>query len=193
ERRDRLTGHVHDLVSVHRQDAVTRDEVTDLLAQAQRVYGCLVGVEQRSHLFAVLAVLGAELLHPGRVLAETHPALGDRGQLGEDRLGVADDAELDTADAADFLGVYIDLDELRVGRETRRPALADDEVEAGAHHQDDISLFERVRARAEQTERVIIRHHAAALWSGEKGDAGGFDEPAHLFAGAGPENPTACD
>ena len=47
---DALTAHVKDLVAVHAQDSLSGQELSDLLAEAQGMYGPLVRVQGWCHI-----------------------------------------------------------------------------------------------------------------------------------------------
>ena len=76
----------------------------------------------------------------------------------------------------------VDLDDFGVGIETWRLSKANDIVKACTQKQDDICFTESQRAGAEETTRMILRHHPTSLRRGEERNAGGIDKLLQFFA-----------
>ena len=84
---------------------------------------------------------------------------GGLGDCGEDRAGVADEAERDVAVLADRPVVHVDLDDLGLARQAL--AVAHPEVERRADDQDHVGVVERVAAGEVEVVRVARRERAA--------------------------------
>ena len=186
----RLAREVQDLVAVDHDNRVAVHELSHLVAQSQRVNGRLVGVEQLLGLLARLEVVAAQCFDPSAHAPGAERVTTHLAELPQDRLGVADDSDVDRAIAADLLVGDVDLDHLRVLGKARGQTEADDEVHAGAHDQDDVGVLPRPAARAEEAERVVFGDHAPALGSGVERNAGELDELPKLVHGVRPEHTT---
>src|SRR5260370_34662797 len=103
--------------------------------------------------------------------------------LAQDHPGVADDADVDRPVAADFLVRDIDVDDLQVRVPSRRHTETDDEVEARTEEQQDVALFPRLVARAEEGQLMVFGDHPAALRSREERNAGQTAEVLQLVPG----------
>ena len=145
------------------------------------------GVRLLERLLAAVVVGLAQVGDPiGRPLESG--VLGGGGQRNQRALGVGDHADGRFLVVADLGGIGVDVDHLEVGRPARRQAGSDHEVEARAHDERHIGLAERLGARGDEAEVVILGDDAATLRRGVKGNARCFDELFELGRGVGPEN-----
>src|SRR4051794_28893397 len=148
-----------DVAAVADEHRVVREELVDLVREAQRVDRGRVLHEARQALLLQALLLGAERLEPALALLALGAALRGLGDLGEDRARVADEAERDVAVLADRLVVHVDLDDGRVLRQAL--AVAHPEVERSADDQDHVRVVERVAAREVEVVRIAGRERAA--------------------------------
>src|SRR5713101_6986922 len=107
ECRDRLAPEVEDLLTVHDEDRVATQEITDLLAEPERVDRHLVGAH------GLLHVEGLQLPDPRAIasLVELAPRVGR--QLLQDGAGVAEDGDVRRAVVAELGRVHVDLDDFQ--------------------------------------------------------------------------------
>ena len=91
------------------------------------------------------------------------------------------------------VGVDVDARDLGGRVEARRRGVADDVVHARAEHDDEVGVLERGRAHRQEGQRMVVRHHAAALRRRVERDAGLLDELLHLGPGLRPDHAAAGD
>src|SRR5579863_2171220 len=185
---DRLAREVEDLVTVGDDNRVAVHEVADFLAQAQGMNRDGIGTHQLLGLDPRLFVVAAQGIDPRQFLASVKGVAGFADQLLQDHFGVADDADVDRAVAADLFVGDIDLSDLDIGRPSWRQAEADDEVEAGADDQHGVAFFPCLVAGAEEAERMVLGDDAAALRGGVERDAGELDKFLEFVHRARPEH-----
>ena len=194
ELRDRLAAVVEDLLAVDAQDAIAVHEVTDLLAQPQRVNRRLGRGELLLGLRHLLHVADAQALAPCLVAGRRHLALDGIRQLLERCLRVGDHADVEAARRVRDLGwVDVDAYDLCCGIPARRSRMPDHVVHARADHDDQICVPERRRPRGGIGMRVVLGDGAAALRRRVERNARRLYECLHLSIGLGPEHARSGD
>src|SRR5207245_3176463 len=92
---------------------------------------------------------------------------------------------------ANFAAVEGDVDELRLGRETRGSQEREHRVGTRADHEDHVCGTKGGRARRRERARMVFGDDAAALRRGEEWDSSGLDELAQFVLGTGPQHAAA--
>ena len=188
--RDRLAAKIQDLLAVDAQDRVALHEIFDFFAQPQGV-DVAIGRIVAAGASALGDLALVQLIAPGRKTLG-RPAVDRVDQLGQHRLAVADDGNVDVAGRhAELLGVDLDPGDLGVLVEARRCGMADHIVHPGAEDDDEIGLAKRAVAHRQIGIGVVVRHDAAALRGRVERDPSLLDKGSHLIPRLRPQHPAA--
>ena len=184
-----LAGKIQNFVPVNHHNGVPIHEFTDFFTQLQRMHRRRRRIHDLFGFCLRALVVAAQRLNPVGRRLDAVGAFVD--QLAQDRFGVAHDADIDRAIAADLFVGNIDLDELHILGKTRRLAKTDNEVKARANHQHHIGFLPGAVPGTGETQGVVFLNHPTALGGGEKRNAAGFDKLLEFGHGARPEQPGA--
>ncbi len=141
-----------------------------------------IGVEELPAGGQGLLLLLAQCLEPATVVGPSVAQFGQ--QLLQDGAGIALDADVDVAIAAELCGVDVHLDDLGLGVEAL--AVGEAEVQGGADDEDDVGAAQGTATGAGEEQGVILRYGAARHGVQVDGRLEPFDELAQAIVGGRP-------